>query len=65
MELTAHKAWASSASVLAMALLGKFTGLVAVPPVESVTDALLQLGGALVAAGATWAATYFAENKPK
>lgn len=65
MEVTAHKAWASAGMVLAMALLGKFTGLVAVPPVTDISDAAVQIGGALVAAGAAWLATYFTPNRPK
>ena len=65
MNTTATKAHFSALSVIAMAVLGKFTGLVATPPIESVTDAMLQIGGALLAAGVTWLAAYFARNSPK
>jgi len=47
---TTHKAWASAAMTLALALVARFTGMVDMPATDAVTDAFLTAGGALVAA---------------
>lgn len=65
MATTTHKAWASAAMTLALALAARFTGMVDMPASDAVTDAFMTAGGALLAAGASYFVTWAIPNKDK
>mgnify|MGYP000857365593 CR=1 FL=1 len=54
----AIKAHIAGLSTVALFLIGRFTGLVEMPPMEDFTTALLNIGGAALSFGISWLATY-------
>ena len=64
-DQTSHKAWASSAAVVALFLVARYTGLVGEPPAAEVYAALMVVLEGAIAGAAAFAGAWFARNRPK
>ena len=64
-KTTATKAWFAAGTTLVLALAARFTGIVEMPATDTLTDAMMTLGMAGIAAGVNFAITWLSPaNKP-